>query len=556
MNKRTTALVPFMQDAQQLHRRGVRHLEDGNIAQAMGYLTRAWEQQPENAEFVLDYAQALHVAELYDLSTRALLMLDYYGRRQVPEAYFGLACNFFKTNRADLAAQYLKEYIDCDETGPYAAEAYDMLEHIEEVDGEEAAQGEGVLPAADVWARDGLLYLAQGRHQEAAPYLSQAALAGTTLMPRHNLAQALFASGQEEEAIHISQRMAHENPGDVLARCNLALFYAKRGEQGPLNRWLEEVERAAQNGDEAAKGMGAAVLGQMGRYEQAWQLMKSSGVLNGFETQALHMAAALAYNAGRRAEAARIWQRMCRAFPMDIQAPYFRALALEPAREDDEKLALEYRFPHEKAVTEMITLLARIEGEGAAEAWARDITFRRTVRWGLEWGTGSVKGRILSFLEKCADGHAIHLMREMLLWEDGEPAVRQQAVEALMRLTRGPFLACMGGEWVELRPKRQPATGPAVDRYHAALELARRTARREMGMAGEAQVDTVYHALMRHIGWPLPRLDIIEDLAAGIYCAAALSLGEIRQARRHFDGQTAQAAYWASMACRASKGEE
>lgn len=545
-------LVPFHLTPEAMHRKGMRLIEENRFADGLGYLAKAYERCPDHVLFSLDYAQVLHMAQRYEESNKVLLLLDHYAQRQVPETYYGLACNFYKM-QSDMAAHYCNLYLQYLPDGDYAAEAMEMMDALEEAQQNPPTKSQML---AVRMAEQGAECMARGEIRQAVHLLERALLLDATLIPaKCNLAQALFAMGETAAAFVHMDEILKTQPQNVFARCNMVLFLLQLEQHEKAQAFIETLYQDASSMQEDEKMVCVAVLGRANRHREAWEIIKTSKELQGLDVRTLHLAAACAYNAGEFKPAAKLWQRLCRVDPTDLVAPYFRNLADRRLQGDAEPETVGYAFelPVWEAMARMQEILDDIENGKLLSTFSESQETRARVYWGLGQESLACKRGIIKLLAKMNDVRAKYALYALLISRNQNEDLKREVLMQMKETSISqPFLAYMGGEYVELSAHRMTTS---ADHYRAGLDLAMQCARRDMGIQGERTAEEIYLSFIRGHGWPLPFLRKPENLAAGLYMATVIQLGRFHLRQVVIEGQNQDAAQWLTRCLKYIKAE-
>ncbi len=115
-------------------KRGAKELEKNDWIAAIAKYREAYERAPEDPEISIALAEILSQMQRFEESNRILLCLMVNEQELPPEVHFGLACNYFGLQDYDCAADSLEDYLDEEPDGPFAADAEDFLDLIDDDD--------------------------------------------------------------------------------------------------------------------------------------------------------------------------------------------------------------------------------------------------------------------------------------------------------------------------------------------------------------------------------------------------------------------------------------
>lgn len=215
---------------------GIKHAEKQQFVSAGKFLAIAAEKEPFNADYQFNYACIL--AELREIkkSSEILIWIIRNIDPTFSECYFAIACNYFEMENFKKAREYLEKYVQLDSEGEFAEEAQDIIYYLEAGYGMVRKSGRN----ATRLTAEGEKLLDEGDFKNARLKLEKAVDADPRFIAaRNSLSIACFLSGQTDRAISIARSVIKLDEYNVQANCNLALFYACKGDMDPYKTQLE-----------------------------------------------------------------------------------------------------------------------------------------------------------------------------------------------------------------------------------------------------------------------------------------------------------------------------
>lgn len=229
-------VLTYRCDSEIYFRVGIKHAEKQRFVSAGKFLALAAEKEPFNADYQFNYACIL--AELRE-TKKSSEILAWIIRNIDPtfsECYFAIACNYFEMENFKKAREYLEKYVQLDSEGEFAEEAQDIIYYLEAGYGMGKKRGRN----ATRLTAEGEKLLDEGDFKNARLKLEKAVDADPRFIAaRNSLSIACFLSGQTDRAISIAKSVIKLDEYNIQANCNLALFYAYKGDMDLYKKQLE-----------------------------------------------------------------------------------------------------------------------------------------------------------------------------------------------------------------------------------------------------------------------------------------------------------------------------
>lgn len=433
-------VVPFARSAEYLRRLALKQREQGMHVKALELFRMSLLKAPDDAQTIMEIAETYALMQCPTLSNQALFSL-LQNEKVAPECLYGAGCNFYAVQMLDCARDCLVLYLKQRPDGPYAAEAVEIIESIDEELPEESPveakinrRIERVLDSMD-----------SGRPELAARQVRRVlSVEKRNGGARALLAFALLKSGDAKGALEAARYAMRCNRGDIRALCALAASLKANGSDDIADIFLAKAARRIENDEDTQLVCQTAC--EMGAHARVLQMLERLCADMPFADDLLHMLAVASHNVGDPEEAVRIWKLLRRVNPMDSVAEYRLEMA--------EMHALPGTLPYDRQVPlgETLIRLGRLrewvqEGAGAIlDRWRADDTLEKMLRWGLASDEPGVPEAMMGILATIGDSRAKSVLLDMLPDMEAPDERKHEALASLCAMgENGPFYALVGG---------------------------------------------------------------------------------------------------------------
>ncbi|MFB5269654.1 tetratricopeptide repeat protein [Paenibacillus enshidis] len=466
-------IIALRLDASFFFERAVRSLDRNHYDKALKYFRKAVEYEPDNPVNHCNMAGILSEMGDYQGSNEVLESVLQNVSPSMTECYFYMANNYANMEQFEAAETALVTYLEEDEEGHFLEEAEDMMELLyyelnrpTKLNRIKARQGA-------VEHDQARLLLEEGKFAQAAKLLEK--ISGDQpdlLAARNNLALSYYYMGMFEKAKGTILRVLQDDPGNLHALCNLAIFYQNEGGGPHLDVLLESLAVIVPFQQDQVFKLGTT-MGIMGRHEEAYKhfrrLLKDSG--NKTDASLYHYAAVAASNTGRYEEAERLWQQVKKLDPAS-ETPRFYLSRLHELRSRSkpmEKLSYHYHLPFD----EQFKLWEKYGSRNVPEEMKKDPLVRSSFFWALRHGDDATKSQVIQALTLIGDEEVREALGLLLADTTQAPALREQARAALqdMDASRMPAHALVSAGQPGEQPLEQ-RTAAADPQIQAVLDKA------------------------------------------------------------------------------------
>ncbi|MEN6472240.1 MAG: tetratricopeptide repeat protein [Clostridiaceae bacterium] len=524
-------VLKFERTGEYFFRRGLSKLDNNNLLDALANYRLALEHDPQNAEVRLAIAETLTEMGRFEESNRVLMTFFYEDGERPTECYFGMGCNFLGLQEYTRARESFSRYVELEPDGEFSYEAYDMLDAIEE--GEASGLiSEGL--AARKAALAGKELIERGDFKRAISVLKRIVEKEPELsLARNNLGLAYFCDRDYKRATAEVGEILKNDPGDIQAHCNLAVFLRAAKDEAGVQRELEFLKNAKSEDADELNRLSATLM-EFNEFEAAYPLLKQLFRLMPYDAGVVHRLSACAFHLGDFRRAVSGYDRLLKIDAQDSVARYYRGVCRAALSEAPKRASflLQYQVPPEEMLLR-IHKLNEYVGNPRAELqklWQTDGELPSLIRWGTELPERSVKQAMLSLVASFGDKRAELFLRDFVL-QSGQPGeLKRDAFGFLKQLgAKEPYLGYIDGELVQSRvfianipPEKVPG------RYREVMEVC------FTGMQSDRKEETVFAAaglwsrfLEGLPGFPEFSVPQVYAMAAALEYAACRETGEI-----------------------------
>lgn len=458
MESKKGKVIPFAQSATFYMKRGARNMERNDLLGALHRYRLAHQAAPDEAAPTLALAEILSYMQRFEESNRLILQLIARGAG-TPECHFGLACNYFGMREYDYAVESLENYLDSEPDGPYAADAEDFLDLLD--DDLAMLELAGLMSDADYDANAACVY---ARHlMDAGDYAAAVALLKSecrhepdSVMLKNQLTLAYVCGGERAKAAGVVQELMDSGKDDILTRCNFALLCLARGERQEADEAINALLSTYTESPDALHSI-AVLLMETERFSEAANILEQLMKIMPYDENVLHKLGLCRYRLKDFTGAESCYKRLLRIDPEDTIARYYLTES-RVTDADERRMRSHWVVQYQVPFAETFKRLAQInrslllpEAEQRA-LWENDKHFMGLLRWALTLPDLRVKKSILSLLYIFKDERAEALLRDFLLRAE-QPDEQKRMVFGMLKDmgAREPYMAYLNGHWLQGR---------------------------------------------------------------------------------------------------------
>lgn len=294
-NKRK--VITFYPNGEYYFHKGLKAYEQKDLKRSKKYLQRAVRFEPYEPDYLCQLAAVLAELEDYEASNALLEKVVSEIDADITECYFFKANNYVHLGRFDEARKEVLNYMTRDADGEFMNEARELLELIEEE-----------APAPEPEHERARRMLQKGEYRKAVEYLSGVIGENPRYWEAYNgLALGHFYLQNYRHAIEILEYVLKQQPGNVHALCNLAVFYQQLDEEKKCAEAVAKLKRIYPLSGEEQVRLGSTFM-LLGEYDAAFRWLKTAEK-NGaaHEGPFRYWLAVSSYFSGRLKQAEKYW---------------------------------------------------------------------------------------------------------------------------------------------------------------------------------------------------------------------------------------------------------
>lgn len=451
-NEQNGVILPFRQKAEFYYRRGNDLLENRDTLHAIPMYRTACRMEPDNADFHVALAQALHVAQRYEESVAELL-----GSAPFPElsqeALFGLASNFMALEQFAMARQCAIRCIDKERTSHFSELAQNMLALLN--DEEELCYQIGLNDDEDVQMLEQLRAIKtqqfNGREEEALDALELlSSHYPTSSILDMEIAISLYARGEYVEAKQRLFNLFKRENKHVRAHCLMALILKAEGKSEEA---LEETETILIDDECSMEELAFAgtTFIELQLWERAQDALIRLLQLSPFDREASHLLAYVFLRKKDRASAVELYQTLVTIDERDTVAAYYLELAEHATYK---RIYNAWRPLYDVTISELlarkrqIAILLELEAEELQNIAGEDKTVVPLLEWALFSFLMPKREAAILLLARINSAESERIFRRFMIstvHTDGDKQLVMQALRAMKVQT--PLTMYLGGEW-------------------------------------------------------------------------------------------------------------
>ncbi|WP_434748521.1 tetratricopeptide repeat protein [Paenibacillus amylolyticus] len=423
-------IIPIHLDASFFFERAVRSLDRNHVDKALKYFRKAVEYEPENPVNHCNMAGILSEKGDYETSNAILANVLEVVDPSMTECYFYMANNYANMDQFEEAERALVTYLEEDTQGQFMTEAEEMMELLYyELD--RPAKLNRIKSRKGVVEHDQAReLLEEGKFAQAAELLEDMSPDYPDyLAARNNLALAYYYMGLFSKAKETIAEVLEQEPGNLHALCNLAIFYQNENRTDQVLLLIQKLRVIVPYQHEQVYKL-ATTMGILGQHDAAYLHFRR--LLKVEETAAdpalAHYAAVAAYNTERYDIAKRLWHHVNKLDPgSEVSRYYLEGLeAVLQGLQEPNKLSYHYHLPFDEQFQQWEDY-----GNGIPEEMKNDPLIRSSFFWALRHGDQATKLQVIHALGMIGD-YEVQQALQLFMDEPGEePALVKAAQDIL-----------------------------------------------------------------------------------------------------------------------------
>ncbi|MGQ8874789.1 tetratricopeptide repeat protein [Paenibacillus sp. TSA_86.1] len=423
-------IIPIHLDASFFFERAVRSLDRNHVDKALKYFRKAVEYEPENPVNHCNMAGILSEKGDYETSNAILANVLEVVDPSMTECYFYMANNYANMDQFEEAERALVTYLEEDTQGQFMTEAEEMMELLYyELD--RPAKLNRIKSRKGVVEHDQAReLLEEGKFAQAAELLEDMSPDYPDyLAARNNLALAYYYMGLFSKAKETIAEVLEQEPGNLHALCNLAIFYQNENRTDQVLLLIQKLRVIVPYQHEQVYKL-ATTMGILGQHDAAYIHFRR--LLKVEETAAdpalAHYAAVAAYNTERYDIAKRLWHHVNKLDPgSEVSRYYLEGLeAVLQGVQEPNKLSYHYHLPFDEQFKQWEDY-----GNGIPEEMKNDPLIRSSFFWALRHGDQATKLQVIHALGMIGD-YEVQQALQLFMEEPGEEPSLVKAAQDIL----------------------------------------------------------------------------------------------------------------------------
>ncbi len=475
-------IIEFYQPADFYYRLSQKLMDESEFISALSSIRQAVDMEPDNGEYLLCLAEILTELAKYEESNRVIFEIIENGDDLAGDCFFCLGCNFMGLDDVEKARESFDKYLAMYPEGDYQEEVEDFLFYF---------NSKNIQSFIDSYnssedfrmADEGKKHLDATNYEQAVEVLEKIPEDDVDMAyARNNLALAHYCLKDTEAAIEVTKGVLSQNPNNVHANCNMAVFMNEQGKKEEAENYISAA-MAQKSASEEDLYKTAITLCELKMHESAARLLKKLLEHNPYEEKTLFYLAAALHNTGRLKEAMNLLYDIKKLDYPGVIAEYYIIMINREFKNPGKFMEMEYVYqvPAEEAKKKIRspTDCIKLPDKEFMSMWKSDRQFMNTILWGLEYGDDNIKRALVGMVAGFADKRAEKLLRDFLLKREQPDNVKNDVFVLLKRMgAQEPYIAYVDGEVVEVKvgayDKNQKNIGENyIELYNILRDVAR-----------------------------------------------------------------------------------
>ncbi len=449
-------VIPFDQNAEFFHRKARKFIENNNYINALTYYRKAVEKEPDNIDYLLDLSEVFAEMGYYNESNKIL----YYIISKDPSAvdcYFGIGCNFLGLHDFDKAQECFEIYVDISNNGVYIDEALDIIEILknQEYYSEKYSSLDPIEERMFNDAVKGKDLLDKGDYKKAVKVLEKIASKEPVLtFVRNNLAIAYYCTNNIDKAIDQCNRVLKNNPNNIHANCNIALFLHEKGEIDESKQYVQKILKLKSDDPEELQKI-AVTLCELKYHSEANKMLKILLRYKPYDLKVLHYMGVSCFNLNRFKAALSYWNKINKIEPNNHLSAFYKrhVKSVMNGEKKFKELLYNFQVPYDEVLRRIreIEETLKLPKSTLKDKWEREDTLLHLFNWSLELNDDQIKNTIINVVASFGDKKAEKFLRDFIFRKDENKELITEALVLLKNMNAPePYIAYVGDNLVEV----------------------------------------------------------------------------------------------------------
>ncbi|MFD1038841.1 tetratricopeptide repeat protein [Virgibacillus byunsanensis] len=308
-------VIPFIPDGDFYFTKGVEAFQRRKFEIAIKWLKKAVDTKPNDPLYQCQMSIIYTEVGAFHAANQLLTKVLQSTGDQYADCYYLLANNYAHLGLLNDARKYATSYLDKEPDGDFTEEAKSLLNLIdideEDYDFELESEDELLIFQETVF-----YHMENKEYDKALPLLEEMiTIFPDHQLPKHDYTQALFFSGNEEEAIQMELDMLNEQPDSLYSHINLAIFYYERNQ---MQEYVPHIQTLLNVYPihEQQKLKIATTLARTEYYKEAYSRFRMlvKGLISGHLSY-YRWYSITAFHLGETSKALALWEEGCKKHP-------------------------------------------------------------------------------------------------------------------------------------------------------------------------------------------------------------------------------------------------
>jgi tetratricopeptide (TPR) repeat protein len=449
-------IIPFQQNGEFFLKRGTTNLDRNKLIDAMVNYRQALSLDPDNIECKLAIAEVLTEMNRYEESNRVLFTLFDADKAKHSECYFGMGCNFVGMQDFDHARDSFERYAHIEPEGEFSNEVYEMLEILqdEELFNEMFPEEERMAADAMALASEGKELLERDDFKGAIASLERVVSEYPGIhFIRNNLALAYFCVKDYEKAMQQVSAILAQDPSNIQAHCNLAMFCSAMKDEEGVKRELDFILQQKTDDPDDLNRISVTLM-ELGHFDTAKTKLTQLFSMLPYDSGITHRLAMCCYETGEYKRAISYYDRLLKLDNFDSIARFYRGVCRAAAAGAPKRQGLLYNYqvPFEELLARMhrINDCAHKPRAELSKMWQHDEEFQSLIRWGLNLSDINIKRAVLALAASFGDSRAEEVLRDFALQRAQPNELKREVFGLLKQMNaKEPYFGYLNGELVQ-----------------------------------------------------------------------------------------------------------
>ncbi|WP_085991373.1 tetratricopeptide repeat protein [Oceanobacillus senegalensis] len=307
-------IIPYIPDGDFYFTKGVEAFRKRKFDIALKWMKKAIEQKPSDPLYQCQMSVIYTEIGAYHAANQ--LLTNVMNESEYIDCYYLIANNYAHLGLLNDAKKYATSYLEKEPDGDFSKDAEQLLELLE-IDDDDIEDFD--LEDEDellIYQETAFYHMEKLEWEKALPIIEEMMTMFPEYQhPKHDYNQALFFSGNRDEAVQKELELLKENSNSLYSLTNLSVFYYELGSKNQSERYIQALENVYPIHEQQKLRL-AVTLARTAHYEEAYHRFRSiskgkvknhSSYYRWYSISAFHL--------GEPAKALKFWKEGCNLHP-------------------------------------------------------------------------------------------------------------------------------------------------------------------------------------------------------------------------------------------------